>query len=69
MKNGRIDSELDWDARFDEEAFENSDIGLSLTSIWNDALAGVYLTSVGSIIGKFVFDEVTGFKTVDPEWT
>lgn len=68
MKNGKIVEEQDWDARFDDEAFNNSALGQWLKYLWIEGLAGVYLTTVGLIIGKFVFDEVTGRATEDSEW-
>ncbi|OGT92581.1 MAG: hypothetical protein A2298_05295 [Gammaproteobacteria bacterium RIFOXYB2_FULL_38_6] len=69
MKNGRIEKDGDWEARFDEQEFNDSELGTWLNYLWNEALAGVYLTSVGSIIGKFVFDEITGITTKDAEWS
>jgi hypothetical protein len=68
IKNGRIEKDMDWDARFDEKKFNDSGLGTWLNYLWGEALAGVYLTSVGSIIGKFVFDELTGITTKDVEW-
>jgi hypothetical protein len=68
MKNGRIDDKIDWGERFDKQTFEDSDVGFLLNIMWTEGLAGVYLTSVGSIIGHFVFDEVMNMRTDAPSW-
>jgi hypothetical protein len=68
MKNGKIVQKQDWEARFDEEAFNNSGVGQWLKYLWVEGLAGVDLTTVGLIIGKFVFDEVAGRTTEDANW-
>jgi hypothetical protein len=35
---------------------------------WNMGLAGVALTSVGSIVGGLAFDQITGWKSGMPMW-
>jgi len=35
---------------------------------WNEGLAGVSLTSVGSIVGGLAFDQITGGNSGMPEW-
>lgn len=44
-------------------------IGVQLLQVhWTEGLAGVFLTSVGSIVGGLAFDQVTGAKSGMPRW-
>ncbi|MGH7800513.1 MAG: LPO_1073/Vpar_1526 family protein [Thermodesulfobacteriota bacterium] len=41
MKNRRIEKDMDWEASFNEQEFNDSELGTWLNYLWNEALAGV----------------------------
>ena len=64
MKNGLIKGKF----AFNFPSFKKSDLGFYLDHMWTEGLAGVNLTSVGSVIGGLVFDELSGVRTGSPQW-
>lgn len=52
----------------DDSVFSDSTCLAWLEIMWGQGLAGVQLTSVGSLVGGFVFDHLTGAMTGIPEW-
>jgi len=53
---------------FDYPSFKESDLGWYLDHIWVEGFAGVSLTSIGSVIGGLVFDELSGVRVGHPHW-
>jgi GGDEF domain-containing protein len=63
MKNGVITDEL---MAFDDFVESNACVGLKIA--WDEGLAGVDLTSVGSVIGGHVWSALTGHPSGLPSW-
>jgi len=63
MKNGIITDEF-----MTLDTFVDSDTCFSLKFSWNEGLAGVDLTSVGSVIGGYVWSTLTGRPSEFPSW-
>ena len=55
-------------AGVDEDIFEDSTYLDLLEIMWGEGLAGLQLTSVGTLIGGLVFDRLTGATTGLPKW-
>jgi hypothetical protein len=53
---------------FDYPSFKESDLGWYFDYIWVEGFAGVNLTSIGSVIGGLVFDELSGVRVGHPHW-
>jgi hypothetical protein len=54
--------------RFEDGMFAKSAGYEWLTSLWTEGLAGVQLTSVGSLVGALAYDRLTGAHTGIPKW-
>ena len=68
-KNGPImEATIEWKDRFDQKLFKNSEIGIWLNYLWTEGMAGVYVTSVGAIVGKCVNDKLSGIVTQHADW-
>ncbi len=63
MKNGLVTDEF-----LDFGTFFATGSGSTLEIAWNEGLAGVDLTSIGSVIGGKVHDSITGRSVGDPSW-
>lgn len=64
MKNGLVKGRF----AFNYPSFKESNLGWYLDHIWTEGFAGVNLTSVGSVIGGLVFDELSGARIGSPHW-
>lgn len=53
---------------FDVALFGETNVGKEVTKLWANGLSRVMLTSVGSIVGVYASDMLTGVTTVMTDW-